>query len=44
MVETVLVTSRLQPPGDETLPVDDFDIYDFNRSDDREELLGIFGE
>ena len=44
MVETVLVTSRLQPPGDETLPVDDFDIHDFNRSDDKEELLAKLGE
>ncbi|MBO44340.1 MAG: hydroxyacid dehydrogenase [Rhodospirillaceae bacterium] len=44
MVETVLVTSRLQPPGDETLPVDDFDIHDFNRCDDKEKLLAKFGE
>lgn len=44
MVETVLVTSRLQPPGNETLPVDDFDIHDFNRSDDKEELLAKLGE
>lgn len=44
MAETVLVTSRLQPPGDDTLPHDRFAFHDYHRAEDKEALLTEHGE
>jgi len=44
MPETVLITSRLQPPGDETLPHDRFTFRDYHRADDKDALLADVGE
>lgn len=43
-LETVFVTSRLQPPGDETLPQDRFDFHNYDRADDKEALLAKHGD
>ncbi|MDA0657067.1 MAG: 2-hydroxyacid dehydrogenase [Proteobacteria bacterium] len=47
MPENILITSRLQPPGDATLPHDKFAFHDYNKAGDaaaKEALLAEIGE
>ncbi|HAA91149.1 MAG TPA: hydroxyacid dehydrogenase, partial [Rhodospirillaceae bacterium] len=44
MAETVIVTSSLAPPGNDTLPHDRFDFHDYHRAEDKEALLADVGD
>jgi hydroxypyruvate reductase len=44
MTEEIIVCSRLQPPGDDTLPHDRFTFHDYVRAADREAMLAEIGD